>query len=155
MKKEYLNFAFAFLALCCFSSRVVAQGVTHVITLHVDTNTISNPNPGASCFFSVDEGTTVLDNSSVESFTIYADVGDIIVWQGVSSVSNDAVNIKMIKYSHGPRIFSEDEFYGESSVQGIIVRDTRGQEDNKYEIFFDVIHSGAKYKIDPKLKVGQ
>ncbi len=146
--------------LCLFSLLLLVSGTgfgqaTHLITLNVDTNTISNPNPAASCYFTVGEGTNVLDNSSVEAFTIYADVGDIIIWQGVSTVSEDPVNIKMIKYSNGPRIFSEEETTGDNTVEAIVVRDTRNQSDYKYQIYFDVIRSGARFKIDPKIKVGQ
>lgn len=153
MKKN--NQLLGLLSLALLLSGAMMGQATHVVTLHVDTNTISNPNPSASCYFSVSEGTNILDNNSPEAFTIYADVGDTIIWQGVSSVSDDPVNIKMIKYSNGPRIFSEDDIPGDNSVQAIVVRDTRNQDDYKYQIFFDVIRSGARFQIDPKIKVGQ
>ncbi len=143
-----------FIVLACSVLGSIATSYaqeTREITLNVDTK---NPNPASACYFTTDPNTSVLDNSSPEAFTIIANVGDNIVWRGISSTDpNSVVNIKLIKYSRGPRIFSRNDIPGEGTVQATIIRG--GQDAYKYEIHFTIGGPGHVYKIDPKIKVGE
>lgn len=143
---------FIFLACSVLGSITTSYAqATREIILNVDTK---NPTPSSACYFTTDPNTSVLDNSSPESFTILANVGDNIVWRGTSSTDpSTTVNIKLIKYSRGPRIFSRNDIPGEGTVQATIIRG--GQEAYKYEIHFTIGGPGRVYKIDPKIKTGQ
>lgn len=123
----------------------------HEITLNVDTK---NPNPGKACFFKVGRGTTVINNSSPETFTIFAEVGDNIVWRGVSSTEpNTPVSIRAIKYISGPRIFTSDTIKGDELVQATVIRG--GKAPYKYQIQFSVGSRTGMYTIDPKIQIGE
>jgi hypothetical protein len=123
----------------------------HEITLNADTK---NPNPGKACFFKVGKGTTILNNSSPETFTIFAQVGDNIVWKGVSSTEpNIPVRIRAIKYISGPRIFTSDVIKGDKHVQATVIRG--GKVPYKYQIQFRVGSNTTIYTIDPKIQIGE
>lgn len=124
---------------------------THEITLNVDTK---NPNPGKACFFEVGKGTMVLNNSSPETFTIFARVGDNILWKPVSSTEpNTPVRITAIKYISGPRIFTSDTIKGDRLVQATVIRG--GKAPYKYQIQFSVGSKSDIYTIDPKIQIGE
>ena len=121
----------------------------HEITLNVDTK---NPNPEKACFFKAGKNTTVLNNSSPETFTILAQVGDNIVWKGVSSTEpNIPVRITAIKYISGPRIFSSDIIKGDKPAQATVIRG--GKTPYKYQIQFSVGSNTTIYTIDPKIQI--
>ncbi len=146
-----------------FSNISYGQAVTtRTITLEVDTELLNNQNAAQVCTFTASSNTTVLANdpSNAENFTIEANVGDIIEWQGIAKQpSNDIINIRMIFAESGPPIF-RDPFRSGSRGNGQAdkVRDTiiavTGFEVFKYKIFFKVGDTGAMYQIDPKIKVG-
>jgi hypothetical protein len=139
-----------FVVLLC--SGIYGQ-VSHYVTLNVNTDELrNNQNAAAVSYFTVDEATEVINNDSPVNFTILVDVGDNVVWNGVStSSSNEAVEIKKIKYKRGPRIFSNDDMDGEVSVSAIIIRGT-GDEGYVYTIQFRVGDSNRVYTIDPIIK---
>lgn len=123
----------------------------HEITLNVDTK---NPNPGKACYFKVGKNTTVLNNNSPETFTIFARVGDNIVWKGVSSTEpNIPVKITAITYISGPRIFTSDTIKGDKLVQATVIRG--GKTPYKYQIQFSVGSNTGMYTIDPKIQIGE
>lgn len=123
----------------------------HEITLNVDTK---NPNPGNACYFKVGKSTTVLNNSSPETFTILAQVGDNIVWKGVSTTEPDTpVRMISIKYISGPRIFTSDIIKGDKLVQATVIRG--GKTPYKYQIQFSVGSKTGIYTIDPKIQIGE
>lgn len=151
MKMKYSYLMVMLLATLLCSS---LQGqATHYVTLNVDTDDLrNNQNASDVCYFTVDEATEVLDNDSPETFTILVDVGDNIVWNGVStSPSNVAVHIKKIKYKRGPRIFGNDEINGEISVSASIIRGS-GADGYVYTIQFRVGDENRVYTIDPIIK---
>jgi len=124
---------------------------THEITLSVDTK---NPNPGKACFFKVGNSTTVLNNNSPETFTIFARVGDNIVWKGLSSTEpNIPVRITAIKYISGPRIFTSDSIKGDKLVQATVIRG--GKAPYKYQIQFSVGSNTEIYTIESKIQIGE
>ncbi|MCA0933324.1 hypothetical protein LCM02_12750 [Lutimonas saemankumensis] len=87
-------------------------------------------------------------------YTVYANVGDTIFWNGESSDGSGAVDIQKIKYSGGTNVFDKDELDGTTTVTGIIKKNTRNKPDYKYTISFKIDGKGKMYSIDPKLKVG-
>ena len=123
------------------------------ITLYVDTENIKKPNSNNYCNF----GQT--DGSSNEDYTIKVKVGDEITWEGVSTSDpkNDKVNIVLIKYKKGTKVFKKDSINGKKKVTGKVLYDTENKADYKYEIKFTVIRNGKekKFKIDPKLMVSK
>jgi len=123
----------------------------HTITLHVDTGSIDQQNIDATCNFEQEAGT------SNEEYTVKVRLGDTIIWEGVSSSSEeDVVKIKKIKYVKGPKILNKSELIGETSVVGKV---KKGKKDDvmEYLIEFTVFNNGIKrngiFKIDPKLQV--
>ncbi len=138
-------------ATLCFTG-VYGQN-THYVTLNVDTDALkNNQNAGAVSYFTTDDATEVLNNDSPETFTILVDVGDNIVWDGVSTApSNEAIRIKKIKYKRGPRIFSNDDIDGEVSVAAGIIRGT-GPDGYVYTIQFQVGDKNRVFTIDPVIK---
>ncbi len=131
------------------------QSKTHYITLNVDTATITNQNEDAVSNFG--QGSDI----SNKNFTIKVNVGDVIVWKGLSSVSSkDVVNITSINYKGQKNIFGQNHL-GEDrnkpgQVRGTVVTGKKGDV-IKYSISFKVLNNGKKrggtYHIDPKIQV--
>jgi len=101
-------------------------------------------------------------DSSNEEFTIYANVGDIIIWKGLpygESTEGDIVNITGIHHRNGNDIFSKNMLSGNGGepekVVGLVLNLAPKGMEYKYKIFFTVIHDGKKkhYHIDPKIQV--
>lgn len=146
-----------------FSSISFGQAVTtRTITLEVPTDVLTTRNEAQVCTLTASGNTTVSvnDPSNAENFTIEANVGDIIVWNGIArEPSDDVINIKMIFAESGPPVF-RDPFRNGSrgNGQSDTVRDTivnvTGEQVFKYKIFFKVGETGPMYQIDPKIKVG-
>jgi hypothetical protein len=137
------------LIIAVFSYELNAQAV-HEITLNVDTK---NPDPSRTCYFEVGKITTVLNNTPA-NFTIFALVGDNIVWKGVSSTeSNTPVRIRAIKYISGPRIFSSDVIKGGESAEATVIRG--GKTPYKYQLQFSVGSNTAIYTIESKIQIGE
>jgi hypothetical protein len=134
-------------------SAVSAQTTTHEITLLVDTATLSNQNPSASCQFMAGEGTVVLVDSPPEAFTFEAEVGDTIRWSAVAmGGTGESIQIRKIKYDRGINIFPAREMDGENVVEATITKGNHG-DDYKYVVSFKIGNTGAMYRIDPKIQV--
>jgi len=121
------------------------------ITLHVNTADITHNNISTTCNF----GKAQKAGISNEEFTITADVGDIITWEGVAiQPSEGEITITRIIYAGGTKIFVNDELPGKNKVVvGTVKHSTKGKPDFKYKIFFTVNNSNPPYKIDPKIQV--
>ncbi len=142
------------LALFFYVNVFSQDGSTHYITLNVDTSTINSQNVNSVANFGQEEG------YSNENFTISVNVGDTIIWEGVSSSSpdNDTVNITAINYKGQPNIFGENHLNGDGQspeqVQGNVVTGEPGVV-VKYTISFKVFNDGEQrggtYHIDPKI----
>jgi len=134
--------------------QTIAQTPTvHDITLQVNTSHFDRHNPTASCQLVAGEGTQILVSSPVEEFTIAAEVGDTIRWNGISTTQADAtIQIRKIKYERGVNIFPFDEKDGDTIVEGTITKGKHG-EDYKYVISFKINGTGPMYHIDPKIQV--
>ena len=129
-------------------------GQTHTITLNVDTANLNANNASSSSisYFEAPNSNVEVD-SPPEDFTIIVEEGATIIWEGVSTSSDDTVDIFMIKRERGPRIFASDEIPGNGTVQAVVNAQTPN-EAFKYKILFKVNGTGRMYKIDPKIKVG-
>ena len=150
MKLNRISFFVFILTIAVASHGLYAQS-EHDITLNVDTK---NPDPAKACFFEAGKATTVLNNSSPGTFTIFAQVGDNIIWKGVSSTEpNTPVNIAAIKYISGPRIFSSDLIKGSESVKATVIRG--GKSPYKYQLQFSIGSNTAIYTIESKIQIGE
>ncbi len=140
------------MVLCSFIPSSAQETV--VITLHVDTGQIDGKNLAATCTFGQEDGI------SNEEYTVVVNVGDIIVWEGVSSSSEeDVVNITKIKYVKGKNIFGKDLGPSNSDPhQKVTAKVLSGTDGGayKYDISFTVFHNGVKrngtFHIDPKIE---
>jgi hypothetical protein len=146
-------FLVAILILLWNTNAFSQENDTHYITLNVDTATITKQNTDSTCNFGQE------NDASNEDYTIYVNVGDTIIWEGVSSISeNDKVNITAINYRGQPNIFGQNHLNGNGQdpeqVEGTVVTGNAGTE-VKYTISFKVLNDGVKrngtYKIDPKI----
>ena len=123
----------------------------HTITLHVDTGSINQQNIDATTHF----GQVGFPN---KDFTTFVELGDNIIWRGVSSSSpdEDIVKIKKIKYKKGSKILNELDLIGETSVVGKVKKGKPGKVEY-YSLQFTVFNNGIKrngiFTIDPKLEV--
>lgn len=129
-----------------------------VVTLYVDTRSITNQNTSETCNFGQDPE---IPN---EEFTIQANIGDTITWRGVSSVNeNDVVNIKSINHEGGKNVFNQNVLIGDGEnpekVVGKVVAatGTPKRDHYKYKISFKVTNDGQNrngtFHIDPKIEV--
>lgn len=142
------------IAMLLFCSNVYSQSTIYV-TLNVDTARIDHQDSYQYCYF---DGQA--EGSDTREFTINANIGDIIIWQGVSSSSpnTDVVTITSINYQGGTNVFGQNVLQGdEGTVTGTIQYDTTGREDYKYVISFKVTNNAnprpGTYNVDPKIKV--
>ena len=132
-------------------------GQTHTITLNVDTANLTKDNVTSESITSFSAEDTQIDVASPpEAFEITVENGSTIIWEGVSSSSDeDTIEIFMIKWEKGPRIFSSDDIPGnENGKAQAVVNGQTPDEPYKYKILFKVNGTGTMYKIDPKIKVG-
>jgi len=141
---------FAFVLITVLASQFMYAQAVHEITLNVDTK---NPDPAKTCYFKVGKTTSVLNNTPA-NFTIFAQVGDNIVWKGVSSTEpNIPVNVVAIKYISGPRIFSSDIIKGGESAVATVIRG--GKPAYKYQIQYSIGANTVIYTIEPKIQIGE
>lgn len=147
MKLNRISF-FVFILMIAIASRGLYAQAVHEITLIVDTK---NADPAKTCYFSVEKTTTVLNNTPA-NFTIFAQVGDNIIWKGVSSTEpNTPVRIKGIKYISGPRIFSLDVIKGNEMTKATVIRG--GKTPYKYQLQFNIGSNTDTYTIEPKIQI--
>ena len=126
----------------------------HTITLNVETGKIVKPNIDPFCNFGQPA------SISNKDYAIKVDIGDIVIWEGVSSSSpsTDTVNITSINHQGGVNVFGRNLIRGNGDspeiVIGKVLKGAPGDED-KYAISFTVYNNGIKrngtFRIDPKL----
>ncbi|MCZ6898934.1 MAG: hypothetical protein O7F74_01720, partial [Bacteroidetes bacterium] len=105
------------IAIALFSLSSASYGQeTHTITLNVNTAEIANPNIGQFCNFG--QPSTITN----ENFTIEVNVGDIVVWKGVSSSSpgTDEVKITAINHVGGKNVFDKNVLKDTPQRAGIV-----------------------------------
>lgn len=150
MKLNKINWIVFVLTMVLAINGLYAQAA-HEITLNIDTK---NSNPEKAYFFKAGKSTKVLNNSSPEAFTIFAQVGDNIIWKGVSSTEPDIpIKITLIKYISGPKIFTSDSIKGDKLVQATVIRG--GKAPYKYQIQFSVGSNTEIYTINSKIQTGE
>jgi hypothetical protein len=147
---------FLFLLPAVLLTNLHAQ-TERVITLEVNTADIENPNVNDFCnFLGQDPGV------SNEDYTIDANLGDTIIWRGVSTSSPDhTVEIRAINHQGnqgGRDIFGSNKLSGENGeVRGTIRYRTEAGTVYKYKIQFRVYIDGRRkrgtFNIDPKIRV--
>ncbi|APU68767.1 MAG: hypothetical protein ABGW91_09900 [Christiangramia sp.] len=128
---------------------------THLITLTVDTSAINSSNIDEVSSFGQESGVTN------EEYTITVKSGDIVVWQGVSSSSeDDEVLISAINYQGGTNVFGQNTLKDTSQNPGVVigvVGDHPDGTETKYMISFKVRNNGSRrngtFNIDPKIMV--
>ena len=146
------------IVLISCSNKFYGQEI-HIITLNVDTEKIEKDDVNKYCDFGQEE------DISNEDYTITVNLGDIIIWQGVSSNADetDIVNINSINHHGGTNIFGVNVLNGngefpEQVVGKALYKTTVGnKKDYKYIIKFKVYNDGIKrngtFQIDPKIRV--
>ena len=87
------------------------NGQTHVITLNVDTNNLTRDNVSTRSISYFSAPTAQVDIAfPPEDFEITVEDGATIIWEGASfSNPDDTVDIQMIKWEKGPKIFASDK----------------------------------------------
>ena len=145
------------LMLSAFTPHLPPQDEPTVVTLYVNTADIKTPNESAYCNFG--QG----DDVTNENYTIVVNVGETVVWQGVSSDApeTDIVQITSINYQGGKNVFGKNILPGDSgSPQKVKAQPTvrtSANESCKYAIQFTVSNNGIKrngtFKIDPVIQV--
>jgi plastocyanin len=128
-----------------------------VIILEVNTADIENPNVNDFCNFQGQD-----PQVSNEDYTVEANLGDTIIWRGVSTSSPDhTVETRAINHQGnrgGRDIFGSNKLSGENGeVRGTIINRTEAGTDYKYKIQFRVYIDGSRkrgtFNIDPKIRV--
>lgn len=156
MKTNKTRLIFGVFALLLFVSNTYGQEpTTHYVTLYVDTSVIDNDNVDAVSNFGQENGETNRD------YTITVQVGDFIIWRGVSTSSeDDIVNIKSINHEGGKNMFDQNILRGNGEEPEIVVGEiSNGQENDvmKYKVSFKVLNDGNRrggtYHIDPKIQI--
>ena len=157
IRKSAMLLAASVMALKAFAlplRRKTPPATTRVVTLNVDTGRIQSQNTSGYCNFGQASGITN------ENYTIVANVGDTIVWQGKSSTSpnTDVVSISSINYEGGKNVFGQNILQGsDGKVTGVVQYNTVGAQPYKYKISFKVTNNGANrngtFHIDPKIEV--
>jgi len=153
------------LSLILFALKIGYTQETVTLTLIVNTSNFNADNLNASCTFEAqwsNSGQVIRSNGNLEDFTIEVNVGDIIVWEGISSTSeNDVIDIKRIAQANNTRIFNNErndgQMRGNSNKETVVDKvlfNTNGRPDYKYDVFFKINRSGPTHKIDPKIRVG-
>lgn len=138
-----------------------------IVTLKVNTAEINQTNIEEYCNFDEQE-----EGSLNKNYTKEVNIGDMIVWKGVSTSSDeDFVNIISIDHEDGKKIFGQRHLRGNGDepelVVGIVIDHTIDEDENgnifdnifKYGLSFTVIKGGDKanglFKIDPKIQVSR
>ena len=128
-----------------------------LVTLYVNTDEIDKSDVNASCNFGQPS------DVANEEFTIVANIGDTITWQGVSTnaPSTDLVSISAINHEGGKNVFGKNVLAGnranpEKVIAQVTAKTPEGEE-YKYKISFTVTNNGVKrngtFHIDPKIEV--
>jgi len=138
----------------CNRNKSDTTGTT--ITLYVDTDNINQQNKDSTNISNFGQASGV----SNEDFTTDVELGDDVIWVGVSSSSpeTDEVYITRIKHKHGKEFFKNIELTGKKKVRGKVEnKDLMKGDYMKYSIKFTVLKKGSNSKkqfiIDPKLEM--
>ena len=145
--KTLKSFLFSFILLFVFGISYGQNSDTRTLRCNVAALEADNPPYQVCQFTDQDRGTDTRD------YTIYAEVGDTIIWDGESSDGTSTIDIRKIKYGKGTNVFNDKELDGETTVVGTIQRNTEGKP-YKYKISFKINNTGKTYTIDPKIIVG-
>jgi hypothetical protein len=138
-------FLVVLLGMCFFQGQ--AQ-MLHELMLTVD---ISKPNRTAYHSFSKRSKTTILEKTSANRFTIWADVGDSLLWKAkAAGESKEPVNVVGVNYISGPRIFSSNTLTGKSTVKATIIRG--GKEDYVYKLLYTIGSEPKVYDVTASIK---
>ncbi|MGB5500067.1 MAG: hypothetical protein WBM77_14145 [Maribacter sp.] len=121
---------------------------THVITLNVDED--------GTFSLSADADTEVVDDSSLEAFTILVFEDDEIEWEG-NADSGAVVDIEKIKFPKNAKPFKNKNLDGKKNngkkkAKGKIAKNKKNKT---YKYIMDFTVGGEPFSIDPGLKVGQ
>jgi len=136
--------------LLFMSHLTYAQDANKYLTLRCDIQALQDGEaPYLACQFTVQEPDT-----DTREFTTEVNVGDTILWEGVSSDESGEIDIMKIKYAGGTNVFDKDELDGTTTVSGRVRRNTKNKPDYKYIISFKINGTGKMYSIDPKIIVG-
>ena len=124
---------------------------THTITLYVNTSTVDRHNTDETCNFGQESGVSNKD------FTIEVNVGDTIIWEGVSTSSDEVlVNINAINHEGGKNVFNKNKLRGDGQVpekvMGTVIQGAPGDED-KYKISFKMSNRNGTFHIDPVIRI--
>ena len=146
--KTFKSFLLSLILILVFNTLSYGQ-VEETYTLKCNVAALQTDNPPYQvCQFDDQEPGT-----DTREYTIYAEIGDTIIWDGVSSDGNATIDIRKIKYGKGTNVFNDKEIDGESTVEATIERNTNGKP-YKYKISFKINNTGKTYTIDPKIIVG-
>ncbi|MFD2915014.1 hypothetical protein [Psychroserpens luteus] len=162
MKTSNRLFQVLLLALFFNMSTMFAQD-TYYVTIHVDTDKISNHNELEVCYFTSESpnGQITRSTGNIEDFNIEVKPGDLIVWKGVSTSNpeTDIVDVRSINYHGGDNVFGRNILKGNGQtpefVIGKVDSGTNGRVE-KYAIKITVYNDSRKrgnYRIDPKITV--
>lgn len=128
--------------------RVSFGQTTHVITLNVDEE--------GTFSLSADSDTEVIDDSSLEAFTILVFEDDEVEWEG-NADSGAVVDIEKIKFPRNAKPFKTKnldgkKINGKKKAKGKVAKDKKNKT---YKYVIDFTIDGEPFSIDPGLKVGQ
>ncbi|WP_047418299.1 hypothetical protein [Cellulophaga sp. Hel_I_12] len=144
--KAYLKFI---LVLLLGMSWFQGQAQTlHELVLTVDT---TMPNSEGNNSFSAGNNTTI-ENSSLNRFTIWAEVGDSVQWTA-KAAGDSKVPVKIIgvSYMGGPRIFSSNTLTGGgNTIKATIIRG--GKEDYVYTLQYTLGSDTKVYAVTALIK---
>ncbi len=146
--KPLKSFLLSLIFVLVFSHVSYGQDV-YEVTLRCNVAALQAGNPA----YQVCQFTDQEPGTDTREFTIYAEVGDTIIWDGESSDGNAAIDIRKIKYGRGTNVFNDKELVGETTVEATVERNTNGKP-YKYKISFKIDNTGKTYSIDPKIVVG-
>lgn len=119
----------------------------HELVLTVD---ITKPKSEVNSSFSAGNN-TIIENSSVNRFTIWAEVGDSVLWKAQAAGEPEVpVNVVGINYLGGPRIFSSNTLTGNNTVKATIIRG--GKEDYVYKLEYTLGSDSKVYAVTALIK---
>lgn len=144
----------ACLFLTCVSTSA-QENATIKITLNVNTADITRSTVNESADFG-----QAKDRISNEDFTVNVKIGNMVIWNGISTSSeDDIVEIVSINHEGGARLFDRNVLNGEDGIVAAVVSKGKVGDNEKYTIKFRVYRNGQRlpgiFQIDPKLVVKQ
>ena len=146
--KTFKSFLLNLIFILVFNTVSYSQDI-YEVTLKCNVAALQADNPP----YQVCQFTDQEPGTDTREYTIYAEVGDTIIWDGESSDGMAAIDIRKIKYGKGTNVFNDRELDGETTVTGTIEHNTNDKP-YKYKISFKINNTGKTYTIDPKIIVG-